>query len=887
MSTRNGMTRSGWRGFAAALLLLAGCGSQAQDEGLERGRATIDPQIENTFSLEGPDKKLIAIKKAALEKDLLLQANITMQFWDPDFWGIKSRVVFFKKLDGKLFLFESSKDYNFVADDAWKPELILASFKILKETDEAITFDFNQGMKAILYGDEWWASDFGWWTDKMPIPLGESYVKKARLTDREALVVNQIANLSDDWGGTSYEIVYYLSAYRPDPTFRPMESKWNFDRFGFFEVQPLVNAERSTIDSFYTKFNKNKPIVYAMSSNTPAAFKEAVRDGVNYWNKVWGSGTQIQVIDAPKGVTAPDHDYNVIQWVEDKTAGYAFADAQMDPRTGQVMHAQIFMPSFWAVYSADQARDLLRRLETEETDRLARLAKKQKGKKHARLGLKKLSTEHLCKMDVKRRLRSFLKRINLRTASDAQILRVAQDLVREVVAHEVGHTLGLRHNFAGSIGTNISADDAEKRFEEYLNGKMLATDVIPSSSVMDYHDTPQSALIGHLIARKEAALPYDVKAMSILYDGETYDPREIPPFCTDSHYGYYHDCDAFDAGRSVIEFATSHKKKLLENLPNILFEWYVWDKAPCKGCDEFPLAEDQPNPKWFLYSLTYPVTSAYRSLLSSSKTIRIQRSFPTVSALNAAKVQRAELDYARREYDAAGGFEKVLSILPKDYAKTAIAKFDALVNRYTTFPGYEGQTVHFSGAEKELIKQHARKFFRLMETQAAEEEMTILSNLPNWIDLAYMEWGWMNPLMGKLADGPQSFELAAYMKKRVEETLLSQSVDSMGKLVYLNGEVMVAGEEGEPRTVKVKLPVYKYPHGTRQAAAMAFMAVEKESPAWGAKERNELFMSYQMAITEVTGIDPGETIIEQHLLPPDLARWFLEKDELMGMLMPM
>ena len=36
--------------------------------------------------------------------------------------------------------------------------------------------------------------------------------------------------------------------------------------------------------------------------------------------------------------------------------------------------------------------------------------------------------------------------------SDASILKMSQDYVREVIAHEVGHTLGLRHNFAGSLG---------------------------------------------------------------------------------------------------------------------------------------------------------------------------------------------------------------------------------------------------------------------------------------------------------------------------------------------------------------------------------------------------------------------------------------------------
>ena len=46
----------------------------------------------------------------------------------------------------------------------------------------------------------------------------------------------------------------------------------------------------------------------------------------------------------------------MIQWLNWDQAGYAYADAQMDPRTGQVLHAQIFLPSSFAFGGIEEAR---------------------------------------------------------------------------------------------------------------------------------------------------------------------------------------------------------------------------------------------------------------------------------------------------------------------------------------------------------------------------------------------------------------------------------------------------------------------------------------------------------------------------------------------------
>ena len=52
-------------------------------------------------------------------------------------------------------------------------------------------------------------------------------------------------------------------------------------------------------------------------------------------------------------------------------------------------------------------------------------------------------------------------------------LKISQDYIREVVAHEVGHTLGLRHNFAGSLHSNLDLSKKEDVFLDYAKkGKL-------------------------------------------------------------------------------------------------------------------------------------------------------------------------------------------------------------------------------------------------------------------------------------------------------------------------------------------------------------------------------------------------------------------------------
>lgn len=93
------------------------------------------------------------------------------------------------------------------------------------------------------------------------------------------------------------------------------------------------------------------------------------------------------------------------------------------------------------------------------------------------------------------------------------------DLLAYVTAHEIGHALGLRHNFADG----------------------------PPATVMNYFGTEQAAALGHAIRSGADALEYDRKVMRHVYLAEPIDLASLPPFCTDyqpgcSPFGQTCDC---------------------------------------------------------------------------------------------------------------------------------------------------------------------------------------------------------------------------------------------------------------------------------------------------------------------------------------------------------
>ncbi len=616
-----------------------------------RPKVQADPTIQNSFTILDQqsgeassqigmtEQKFISIRKDALDKEFLLQGSMMRQIPMPTANGLKSRIVAFKRSANSLFMMEATQGHVITKD--LPSQMILAKFPIISESDKDLVLDFGMGMAETFVAGDWYSSD-----------EGEAYIKTFRGLDIKnsfieaasfhgnALSIRQIAQVTGTQLDT-IEVKYYLEPYLPNPNFKSTAGQ-PLTNFGFFEVAPQYQSDKGNgaLDVYASKWDTSKPIVYAISANTPVEYVEAVREGILYWNRAF-LNAPLQAVVAPQGVTAPNYDYNVVQWVPWDSAGYAYADAQMDPRTGEIRHAQVFMTSTFAVSGESRAKALLKAAGP-KTKVLQEV-----------LAMSGMIQKPLCNFELQDHFFVALEKLLASNAPDTEFLRISQDYIREVVAHEVGHTLGLRHNFAGSLASSYTLDQRAGIVQDYITQQKIPDDLQPASSVMEYQVFEEAAMTGQIISKTSRILDYDKKVIGALYSGEDLPWEDLPPFCSDSQTDHW-DCQTFDLGRDPIEFISWSKQQQEQNLVQNLFNSIL--RAKKAGSDPALFVDTWAT------RLIGNRSSLYLLLSETTPLIQVRRQFSVFDDNSSAKMLDAEQSYLQNALDQNGGWEQLLAV---------------------------------------------------------------------------------------------------------------------------------------------------------------------------------------------------------------------------------
>jgi hypothetical protein len=191
-----------------------------------------------------------------------------------------------------------------------------------------------------------------------------------------------------------------------------------------------------------------EPIVYYVDNGTPEPIRSALVDGARWWAAAFEAagfrdGFQVRVL--PADADPMDLRYNMINWVHRSTRGWSYGAAVVDPRTGQILKGNVSLGSLrvrqdfmigTGLTSSAGSGGVLECAAGDSPD-----------------------ADYLADGDPK---------------TDATAMSLAR--IRQLSAHEVGHTLGFAHNFAASTYGRASVMDYPAPMARITDGRIDLSD---------------------------------------------------------------------------------------------------------------------------------------------------------------------------------------------------------------------------------------------------------------------------------------------------------------------------------------------------------------------------------------------------------------------------
>ena len=367
------------------------------------------------------------------------------------------RVVFFSKSGNKLMLIQPNLRYRSTSENPLEQrsvkeafaKSVLFGFPIIEITKEGYLIDLTPFLMSDAHGVSKRLEDLNEGSFEIDKSRSAVSLERTKAFPKNIELDIMLTFVGDPTGNLVHSVTpspeaitvhqHHSFVALPDLNYNPrvFDPRSGSNAITFYDYTTPVNEPTKKQYIYRHRLEKKdplssmseaiKPIVYYLDNGTPEPVRSALLEGGLWWNQAFesiGYKDAFQVKILPNDADPLDIRYNVIQWIHRSTRGWSYGTSVADPRTGEII------------------------------------------KGHVSLGSLRIRQDFMIALGLIEA--PFAEGSN----KENEALQMAISRIKQLSAHEIGHTLGFAHNFAASANSRSSVMDYPHPNIEIQDGKI-------------------------------------------------------------------------------------------------------------------------------------------------------------------------------------------------------------------------------------------------------------------------------------------------------------------------------------------------------------------------------------------------------------------------------